>query len=265
MSEQPTNTKKRDLPGDAAIPPSAPAAREDRTQQGWPGDADSPFVDKSYYDQFPRRCQPVFLPGSPGVINLTVEQHERMRARYQKGFALKTYVNMAMSPHILVLPGPTVDGPVHVKVPAFGVIRADPALVERIMIGDGFDYPQFFAIGAEGDCGMRDSFTTKDGQRIQTCRFYNCPRHPTGGQVVHTIHQAMHYVGSIGQGARDPRDPRYARSFIDEDVARKLLYKYNSFDPRPEVLGFAQLRMRALAERAARNDAIRNSGSPPRQ
>jgi hypothetical protein len=252
----PVTTKKREVPGDVAIP-SGPA-REDRSKQGWPGTSDNPFVPKEYYNWVPERFRPTFV-GGPASINLSIEQYERIKARFQKDFTLQTYINMSLQPHILLVVGPSADSPVHVKVPAFGVVRADPETIDPIMTGDGFDYPQFFPIGAEGDCNGQHGFTI-NGQLYTSCKNYNCPRHPSSG-LVHSIHHALHFVCSLGQGSRDPINPNVARSYLEEDVVQKMLFKYNTYDPRPEVMAFGQLRMRTLAERKARNDALRSQAS----
>jgi len=77
--------------------------------------------------------------------------------------------------------------------------------------------------GERGDCkGEQSFFDPISGQRIQTCIYGDCPRHPMPDGISHSIWMAQRFIALL-------KSDSVIRAYI------------RNFDPRPEVGHFAQL------------------------
>jgi hypothetical protein len=232
------------------VPLGAPAFAENKSKDGWPGESALPFVDASYYEQFPLERRPKFEAGGlSGYFNMSVQEFQAITSTYQKPFTMHTFINLGLTEHIVAVPGPSPGSTVTLKIPSFGVVRGDYDTFSKIGMS-GRKMPTFGLIPQVGDCGGAQAFTDKsDGRKYTTCKFYNCPRHPQMG-MLHSIHYALHFVGSLG----DPiTDGKSGTVYVPErEIVEKWLHNYNSVDPRPEVSMFVARRLSFLHERTAR-------------
>jgi hypothetical protein len=245
------------IPGDLSLDDSDYKPAGDRKKFGWPAEEDLPFANAAYYEQFDKKYRPRVGAGGAVSFNLSMQELQRVNETYQRKFPMMTYINMTLQDHHMTVVGATPGSLVEVIVPPFGVFRGSPEDLDKIAM-NGSSYKTFYPIAPEGDCEGKQTVKDKgEGVVFETCKFTNCPRHPSNG-LVHSVQHALHFIGAIGDGLRNPMNTKIVDGEPpDEDFAQKMIQlKYLPTDPRPAVILFANQRMKFLMERKAKRELL---------
>jgi hypothetical protein len=185
----------------------------DYKKEGWPEITPDRYVPTEWYEKHGLKDHaPVIIEGHAVSPDVSVDQAKKTAEQWLQPCMHITLVNMSSNACRLFVPGAKPGEVFPVEVKPFGVIRGP---IEHLLsVGQqGSRFPQFWKIGARGNCNDTQWFEDSSGQKRQTCKFYGCDDHPNMG-AAHTIHQAYHYVGSIGEIHADPRDPKNRAAYI---------------------------------------------------
>lgn len=242
-------------PNEAKRTNQAPVSdgKPDYTKEGWPSLSLSPFVASSWYKEA-GLVPPTFVDAAADDINLSLEQAKRMGEAWQRPFSLSTWVKLAMTDMRVAIPGPQLGQLFWVSLPGYGcVIRTTADVIQHCGYPDT-RHRAFAPIAPQGRCRNEQFVRIKrdDGteETIPTCKFVNCPDHPTVSPVHTSIHQAYHAIDSIGEPHLDQRGQ--VTYLPDADYAEKQLMKFMEIDRRPLVHLWAAKRLTYLKTRESK-------------